>query len=67
VKGIGELKLLVTAHVPRSTILSTLMVEALRFPETSILTRATLRHITGDDILRSHRRDNLKSYMILTG
>jgi hypothetical protein len=31
--------------------------------ETSVLTRATQRHIPEDGILHSHRRENLKSYI----
>jgi hypothetical protein len=34
---------------------------------TSILTRATRRHIPEDGILHSHRRENLKPYIALTG
>jgi hypothetical protein len=33
----------------------------------SVLTRATRRHITEDGILYSHPRENLKSYIALTG
>jgi hypothetical protein len=46
------LRLLVTANVvPSSPILVTLMMEAIRSSETSVLTRATRRKITEYDIL----------------
>jgi hypothetical protein len=62
------LRLLVTANdLPNSSILVTLMVEALHSSETSFLTRATLRSIAEDDVLHSHCRENLKSYRALTG
>jgi hypothetical protein len=51
-------RLLVTASVVPSPILVTLMKEALSSSETSVLTRA---------ILHSHRPENLKSYIELTG
>jgi hypothetical protein len=62
------LRLLVTANVVRnSPILATLTMEAIRTSETSVLIRATTRNIPEDGILHSHRREDSKPYVALTG
>jgi hypothetical protein len=60
--------MLVTANVfPSSPSLVTLMMEALSSSETSFLQESHSVNIPEDVILHSHRRENLKSYIALTG
>jgi hypothetical protein len=57
-------RLLVKANVvPSSAILVILMMEELGSSETFVFKRATRRNNTEDDILHSHRRENLRSYI----
>jgi hypothetical protein len=61
-------RLLVTANVvPSSSILVTLIMEALSSSETSAVTRATRLDIPEYGLLHSHCRQDLKSYIALTG
>jgi hypothetical protein len=53
--------------VPISPILVTLMMQAIGSFETSVRTRVTRRNIPENGILHSHCRENLKSYIALTG
>jgi hypothetical protein len=58
---------LVRTDVAEEPILVTLMMDSPSSSETPVLTRATRRNIPEDTILHSHRRENLKSYIALTG
>jgi hypothetical protein len=53
--------------VPSSPILVTLMTEAIRSSETSVLIIATPNDIPEDGILYSLRSENFRSYIALTG
>jgi hypothetical protein len=57
----------VAAHAGSSLAdFSTLKMEAIRSSETSIQsTISTQRHTPEDGILHSHRRENLKSYILV--
>jgi hypothetical protein len=50
--------------VPSSPILVAQMMEAIRSSKTFVLTGATRHNIPEDDILRSHRSENLISHGI---
>jgi hypothetical protein len=61
-------RFLVRANVvPSSLIFVPLMIETPSSSETSVLTRFTKLNIPQDGIVQSHRRENLNSYIALTG
>jgi hypothetical protein len=62
-----ELSASIIRVVPSSPILVTLMMKATRSSKTSFLTGAKRRNNPEDSILHSHHRENLKSYISLTG
>jgi hypothetical protein len=49
--------------LPNSPIVVTLMSQAIRFFETSVLTGDTQRNMPENGILHSHRRETLKSHI----
>jgi hypothetical protein len=58
-------RLLVTANVaPSALILFTLIMETSHSSETSVLARATRRHIPEDGILHGYRLENIKSNIL---
>jgi hypothetical protein len=62
------LRLLVTANVGSSSpSLVFLLLKAIRSTETSVFIRATLHNFTEYGTLHSHRRENLRSYIALSG
>jgi hypothetical protein len=62
---LSVVRLLVTANVvPSSPVLVTPMMEELRSSEMSVPARAARSNIPKDGILHSHRRGNLKSYIL---
>jgi hypothetical protein len=72
VTRIGYLRTTLAVTSNRSTLRKSIIFVApkmnvIRSTEMSVLTRAARRNITEDDIIHNHRRENLKSYIALTG
>jgi hypothetical protein len=59
-------RLLVTANVPSSPILVTVMMEVLRSSETSVLITASQRNIPEGGLLHSHSHESLKLIYVQT-
>jgi hypothetical protein len=59
------LQLLVTTNVPSPLLFFTLMMEVIRSSETSVLRRATERHISEDSILHLHQSCSLTHAALL--
>jgi hypothetical protein len=65
VTGIAELGTMLAVTSSQSMLQSnTLMLEAIRVSEMSVLIRATRCNVPDDGILHSHRRGNLRSYIV---
>jgi hypothetical protein len=62
----GVLQLVATVKVGPSSLIVFTLMEAIRFSESSVLTKGTRRNIKEDGILHSQRHKNLKSYIALT-
>jgi hypothetical protein len=60
-------RVLITANFPSSPVLVALIIEAIYYSDTSVFRRTTRGNIPEEDILYSHRRENLKSPIALTG